>query len=92
MAVNCWDPPKGMVGFVGVTAIDTRVAELTVKTVDSALSLLLMPFRLAEMVEVPSAMVVAEPSEPPVLLIVAVAIVEDSQVTREVISRELLSE
>ena len=75
VALNCCPLPAVRVGFAGVTAIDTSVAGETVNVV-----LPLMPFSVAEMVEVPAALPVAIP----VLVIVAVEVLDDAQVTCEV--------
>ena len=63
------------VGFAGVTAIETSVDGETVSVV-----LPLMLFSVAEIVEVPAAFPVATPA----LLMVAVAVFEEAQVTWEV--------
>src|SRR5262245_40662583 len=56
VAVNCCVTPTGMEGLAGVMAIDTRVAEVTVMFV-----LLLLPPKLAVMVELPTFAAVARP-------------------------------
>ena len=82
MAVNCTDIPRGVDGFVGVTAIETSAAEITLSVADSALFVLLIPSRLAEMVESPSATGVATPFvASATLLIVAADSFDDVQVT-----------
>jgi hypothetical protein len=75
VAVNCWVAPLAIDGFAGVTAIDCRVAAVTVRTVDP----LIAP-DVALMAEVPTPAPVASPAA----LIVAVAVVPDDQVTLDV--------
>ena len=65
-----------MLGFAGVTSIDTRVAEVTVRMVDED-----TPPRVAAIIVEPALAVVLIPFEPGVLLIVATAITEELQVT-----------
>jgi len=87
VAINCCVVPRAMFGFVGVTAMDTSVAEVTVKEV--------VPEMLpdaAVIVVCPVATEVASPLEPEALLMVAMAVFEESQVTDLVISRVVLSE
>ncbi len=67
VAVNCCVTPTGMEGLAGVMAMDTRVAEVTVMVV-----LLLLPPKLAVMVEEPRLAAVARPG----LLIVAALVLE----------------
>src|SRR5579859_247837 len=62
VAVNCCVTPAGMEGLAGVMLMETRTAEVTVMVV-----LLLLPPKLAPMVEAPTLAAVARP----VLLIVA---------------------
>jgi len=83
VAVNCWLMPMGMEGFGGVTEIDDRVAEFPVRTVVPEM----LP-EVAVMVVEPVARTVARP----VLLIVATAGFNESQVTSEVISKLVPSE
>jgi hypothetical protein len=71
VAVNCWVPPFETVGFAGVTAIDTRVAGVTVRVV-----LPLTPPELAWIVVEPVPAVVARPA----VLIVATVTEEELQV------------
>jgi len=70
--VNCWVVPDVIEGFAGVTAIDTRVAAVTVRVVDP----LTVP-ELAPIVVVPTVAPVARPP----LEIVATAGDEELQVT-----------
>ena len=77
VAENCWVTPLGMVGLAGVTAMEERVAEVTVRVV--------LPETVPEvavMVAVPAAMAVANP----LLLTVDTDVSDDFQVTSEVIS------
>jgi hypothetical protein len=72
VAVNCWVAPLAIDGFTGVTAIDCRVAAVTVRVVEP----LIAP-DVALIVEVPTPAPVARP----VALIVAVAVVPELHVT-----------
>jgi hypothetical protein len=56
VAVNCWVRPLAIEGFAGVTAIDCKVAALTVRTVEPEIA----P-EVAEMVEEPTLAPVASP-------------------------------
>ena len=71
-AANCWLVPLAIDGAPGVTAIETRVAPVTVSVV-----LPLIVPSAAEMTEDPAAAAVASP----VAEIVAVAVVADAHVT-----------
>ena len=71
MAVNCCVVPAETDGLAGVTAMETRVGAVTVKTVDPVI----VP-EVAVIVEVPTAMVVANPA----VLMVATLVTEDVQV------------
>jgi len=73
--VNCWLVPDAMPGLDGVTAIDTRVAELMVRFVEPDT----LP-DVAVIVVEPAAAAVTSPLEPTALLIVA-APFEELQVT-----------
>ncbi len=73
VAVNCCEVPLGTVGLAGVTAIDTRVGEVAVSTVEPT-----MEFNVALMVLVP---VAATAVAKPVLVMVATAVVADAHVT-----------
>jgi hypothetical protein len=72
VAVNCWVAPLAIDGFTGVTAIDCRVAAVTVRVVEP----LIAP-DVALIVEVPTPAPVARP----VALIVAVVVVPELHVT-----------
>ena len=71
MAVNCCVDPAETDGLAGVTAMETRVGAVTVKTVEP----LIAP-EVAVIVELPAAMEVANPTE----LMVAVLVAEEVQV------------
>ena len=80
VAVNCWVIPEGMVGMLGlagVTDMEERVAEVTVKVVLPEI----FP-EVAVMVTLPAAMAVARP----LLLTIATAVFDERQVTCVVIS------
>ena len=68
-----------MLGFVGVTARDTSVAGVTVRVVEPAM----LP-DVAVIVVEPTATEVARPLEPAALLIVAMAVLDELQVTAAV--------
>ena len=68
--------PLAMLGFAGVTAIDTSVADVTVRSV-----LPEIPSLLAEMLVLPTPAELARPREPAALLIVATLVSEECQVT-----------
>jgi hypothetical protein len=72
VAVNCWVAPLAIDGFTGVTAIDCRVAAVTVRVVEP----LIAP-DVALIVEVPTPAPLASPEA----LIVAVVVVPDDHVT-----------
>jgi hypothetical protein len=76
VAVNCWVAPAAMLAVAGVTAIEDRVAAVTVRVADPDL-----PLKVAVMVAEPAALAVARP----LLLTVAVVVLEELQVTCEVI-------
>jgi hypothetical protein len=75
VAVNCCVAPLAIDGFTGVTAIDCSVAAVTVSNVEP-----LIDDDVAVMVEVPTPAPVARP----IVLIVAVAVVPEVQVTVDV--------
>jgi hypothetical protein len=75
VAVNCCVAPLAIDGFAGVTAIDCNVAAVTVSKVEP-----LIDDDVAVMVEVPTPAPVARP----IVLIVAVAVVPEVQVTVDV--------
>jgi hypothetical protein len=74
------------VGFAGVTPIDTRVAGVTVKTVDAD-----TPPRVAVIVVEPGLAVVAIPLKPGILLIDPTLVMEELQTTEAVRSCTELS-
>jgi hypothetical protein len=78
VAVNCWVDPRISVGLAGVTLSATSSATLTVKLVFADTP---DPEWVAVIVVLPVAMVVAKPLVPAALLIVAVAVEEEDQVT-----------
>jgi hypothetical protein len=75
VAVNCFVVPFAIEGFAGVTAIETRVAEVTVSTVDP----LTVP-EVAMIVLDPAAFAVAIPP----VVIVAALVFWDCQLTEPV--------
>src|SRR6185369_13706118 len=87
VAVNCWTVELTMLGFAGVTAMDSRVAGVTVSAVEPE-----MAPDVAMMVVVPAARAVALPFVPAALLMVALVASEELQVTAVVRSCVLLSE
>ena len=72
VAVNCWVAPPGTLGLAGVTAMEDRVAEVTVRVVLPA-----TVTEVAVMVVVPAARVVATPLP----LTVATDVLDELQVT-----------
>jgi len=76
-AANCWVTPTGMLGLTGVTDMEDRVAEVTVRVVAPAI----VP-EIAVMIAAPGAAAVPRP----LLLTVATDVLEEVQVTRVVIS------
>ena len=76
VAANCCAIPSGMFGFAGVTAIEVRTAEVTVRVVDPEIA----P-RVAEMVVLPAATALAIPWVGPLVTIVAAAGLDEFQVT-----------
>ena len=76
-AANCLVFPAGMLGLAGVTAIEERVAAVTVRVVLPEI----LP-EVAVMVEVPAARAVAKP----LLLTVATEVLDELQVTCVLIS------
>lgn len=87
VAVNCWVVPRAIFGVLGVTAIEVRVADVTVRV---KLFETILPDAAVIVVE-PLPTAVASPLAPPALLTVATAVFEEFQVTNLVISRVLLS-
>ncbi len=84
-AVNCWVSPTGILGLAGVTNMEDRVAEVTVRIVPPDRN---PEVAAAVMVEAPGATVVMRP----VLLTVAAAALDELQATRAVISKLVPSE
>ena len=68
--------PLKTVGLTGVRAIDTSVGGVTVKSVEPVTA-----FSVAEIVDVPGAALVANPSLPARLLMVAMAGTDEAHVT-----------
>ena len=87
VAVNCCVVPLRMFGLVGVTAMDTSVAEVTVSVVDPD-----TPPDVALIVVEPAAAEVASPLVPAELLMAATAAADEFQVTAVVRSCVVLSE
>jgi len=87
MAVNCLDMPSAMLGLVGDTWIETSVAEVTVSKVlpETAPD-------VAVIVAEPASTEDASPLDPAVLLIAAIAVFDELQVTDAVRSCVELSE
>jgi len=71
VAVNCWVTPTGIEGLAGVIAMESSVAAVTVMVV-----LLLLPPKLAVIVELPTFAAVARP----VLLMVTALVLLELQV------------
>jgi hypothetical protein len=87
MAVNCRVVPLTMLGLIGVTAIDTSVAEVTVSVVNPDI----LP-DVAVIVVEPAATDVAKPLELAALLMDATPAVDELQVTAVVRFCVVLSE
>jgi hypothetical protein len=87
VAVNCCVVPFTMLGLVGVTAMDTSVAEVTVSVVDPDI-----PPDVAVIVVEPAVAEVASPLDPAALLMAATAAADEFQVTSVVRSCVVLSE
>lgn len=87
VAMNCFVIPSAMLGFVGVIAMDTRVALVTLNSVAPET----LP-NVAVIVLLPAATAVAVPRKPKVLLTIATPELEELQVTEEVISCIVLLE
>src|SRR6266436_3898499 len=86
VAVNCRVVPFAILGVVGVTVIVDRFAAVTVSVV-----LPETPPKVAVIVVVPAATDVARPCDPPALLIVATAVLDELHVTWVVRSCVVLS-
>jgi len=76
-AADCWVTPTGMLGLTGVTDMEDRVAEVTVRVIAPEI----VP-EVAVMVTAPGAAAVLRP----LLLTVATDVLDEVQVTRGVIS------
>jgi hypothetical protein len=76
VAVNCLVVPSAILGLVGLTAMDTSVAEVTASEVDPDV----LP-DVAVIVVEPVATEVTNPLEPAALLMAAIVVVDDFQVT-----------
>lgn len=87
VAVNCWVVPTAILGFVGVTAMDTSVEEVTDRVVEPDI----VP-EAAVIVAAPTANAVTFPAEPDALLTEATVAADELHVTDAVISCVLLSE
>jgi hypothetical protein len=87
VAVNCWVVPLTILGLVGVSTIEARVAEVTVRVVDPDM----LP-DVAVIVVEPVSTEVVKPLEPDVLLMVATNSADEYHVTDVVISCVVLSE
>jgi hypothetical protein len=85
--MNCRVVPLAMLGLVGVIAMDTSVAGVTVRVVDPDM----LP-DVAVIVVDPVAAEVADPLEPAALLIAATSGLDELQVTAVVMSCVVLSE
>ena len=85
--MNCSLVPFAMLGFAGVTAMDTNVADVTDRVVLPEM----LPL-VAEMLVPPAEAEVASPCEPAALLMVAVPVLEEDQITCVVRLRVELSE
>jgi hypothetical protein len=87
VAVNCCVVPGAMLGFVGLTAMDTSLAEVIVSKVEPDM----LPDAAVIVVE-PVAAEVANPIEPEALLMAATAVADELHVTVVVRSCVVLSE
>ena len=76
IAVNCWVVPLAMVGSAGVTPIESRAADVTVRVVEPEID----P-EVAVIVGEPTAVELASPSEPRAFEIVATASSDEDQIT-----------
>ena len=81
VAVNCFAVPSAMLGLGGSTVMDTSVAAVTVNVVEPEM----LP-SIAVIVLLPTATGVAKPLEFAALLIVAVTVLEELQITDVVMS------
>jgi len=76
VAVNCWVVPATLLAVAGVTAIEDRVAAVTVRA-----AVPVLPLKVAVMVTAPAALAVARP----LLATVALVVLDEVQVTCVVI-------
>ena len=76
VAVNCCVVPRAMLGVAGVTAIDTKVAAVTVSTTDGEL----IEPRVAVILLVPALSADASPAE---LMIATVAVADDQDTSAD---------
>ncbi len=92
VAVNCWGNPSGRPGLVGVTAIETRVALVTVSVAQVFVVVqLTLPSVAVIVMGPPAATDVARPFDPLALLIVATPGLDELQATWVVRSCVVLS-
>ena len=77
--MNCWLVPSAIEGLIGVTAIDTSVAGVTIRRVEP-----LTEPEVAAIVVDPAAKPVAEPWDPAALLTTAVPSSDELHDTSEV--------
>jgi len=80
VAINCWVFPRAMLLFIGVTAIDTKTAEVTVSVAEGDVT----PEISALIIVEPTARDVASPFEFDALLIMATTLFDESQVANVV--------
>jgi hypothetical protein len=83
VTVNCWDKPSALELLAGVTLSETTSAAVTVKLVLAVTPELAC---VAVMIVLPIARLVAKPLVPAALLIVAMEVDEEDQVTELVMS------
>ena len=88
VALICRVSPSATDGLAGVTAIDTRVAAVTVSSVEPAMPLV---GSVARMVVVPAAIPDARPRVPEIVETVATLPFDDPQSATSVRSREVWS-
>src|SRR5439155_18308487 len=92
VAVNCWVNPSGRPGLVGVTAIETRVALVTVSVAQVFVVVqLTLPSVAVIVMGPPAATDVAKPFDPLALLMVATPGLDELQATWVVRSCVVLS-
>lgn len=81
IAMNCWSVPRSKTASAGVTAIESKIAFVTVRVAVEEM----LP-KLAEIVETPGESPLARPGTPPTLML-ATATFAEIQFTVDVISR-----